>query len=178
MKNGMRRLCRLNDSRAVWMLKGVRCTGNCVCVLSDAPEWPKWVRLTVKCKWRWMKREEKPSSFPCRCMGVTFCIQKGAEMLEKFSRLGTSFPHSALGPSRAVGLILQPSSQQLCGTTGNLQGTAVWCLALLQLLQTLILPSSDSLLAVFHLPALLFSFYYPFLLSCLSPVFSCHSISL
>lgn len=48
------------------------------------------------------------SSFPCRCVGVTFCLQKGAEMLEKSPRPGTSFPCSTLGPSRAAGLLSQP----------------------------------------------------------------------
>lgn len=122
MKNGMRGLCRLNESRAVWMLKGVRRTGNCVCVLSDAPERPKWVRLTVKCKSRWMKREEKLSSFPCWCTGVTFCLQKGAEMPEKSPRLSTSFPHSAWGPSRAAGLVSWPQHPAALWHDGEFTG--------------------------------------------------------
>ena len=40
-------------------------------------------------------------------MGVTFCLQKGAEVPEKSPRPGTSFPHSTWGPSRAAGLVSQ-----------------------------------------------------------------------
>lgn len=48
------------------------------------------------------------SSFPCRCVGVTFCLQKCAEMPEKSPRPGTSFPCCTLGPSRAAGPVSQP----------------------------------------------------------------------
>lgn len=55
-----------------------------------------------------MKRKENMCSFPCQCTGVTFCLQKGAEMLEKPWRPGTSFPQTTLCPSRAAGLLSQP----------------------------------------------------------------------
>jgi len=45
--------------------------------------------------------------FPCRCVGVTFCLWKGAQAPEKSLTPGTSFCHSTLGPSRAAGLVSQ-----------------------------------------------------------------------
>lgn len=87
------------------------------------------------------------------------------------------FPTLPGVPAELLGWFLGPSTQLLYGTTGNLQGTAVLHLALLQLLQAFILPGADSLLADFHLLPLLVYFYYPFFLSCLSPIFSCHGIS-
>lgn len=54
-----------------------------------------------------MKRKEKMSSFPCQCLDITFCLQKGAEMPGKSPRLVASFADSTLGSSRAAGLVSQ-----------------------------------------------------------------------
>lgn len=77
------------------------------------------------------------------------------------------FPRPPCVPAELLGCFLSPVSQLLCGMTGYLHGRPVLQVALLQLLQTLILPSVDSLLAVFHLlplllllPLLVLSFSY------------------
>lgn len=75
------------------------------------------------------------------------------------------FPALPWVPGELLGWFLSPGSQPLHGTIGNLQGIAVFHLALLQLLRAFISPSADSPLAVFCLPPRLFSFYYPFFLS-------------
>lgn len=59
-------------------------------------------------------------------------------------------------PAELLGWFLRPSSLPLHSTTGNLQLTRALHLVLLHLLQALIVPSVDSLLAVLHLPPLLF----------------------
>lgn len=85
-------------------------------------------------------------------MRVTFCLQKGAEITEKSSGPGPSFPHSTSGPSRAAGLVSQPWLPTAPWHNREFTGTIVLHLALLWLLQALILAGVDSVLAVFHLP--------------------------
>lgn len=55
-------------------------------------------------------------------MGVTFCLQKGAEKPEKSLRPSTSFPHSAWGPSRAAGLVSRPQHPAALWHDGEFTG--------------------------------------------------------
>lgn len=125
-----------------------------------------------------MKREENMCFSPCQCTGIRLLWDSAFRKVLRCWRNPEGqvchFPSLPCVPAELLGWFLSPVSQLLCGMTGYLHGRPVLQVALLQLLQTLILSSVDSLLAVFHLLPLLL--VLPLL--DLSHISSSHRISL